>query len=234
VRKAAVRRLVPRLLRAGWPDAARRVIQEPVLREAAVAGHLRGRCLNIGCGEGMFSGFLESFEAVTEIINMDITLPQISSRRADPRHRDVVGSVTALPVADASFDSILCTEVLEFVADDRAAARELGRALKPRAVALISVPTPPAPRVSVDLREGYSLEVLRDLLALGDLEIIWHRYCFHLLMRRFVLIWQWQYRRLGGGRRSIMPRFVVLAFGHADRWLSVGSPWNLVVVARRR
>jgi SAM-dependent methyltransferase len=182
----------------------------------------------------MFSGFLESFEAVTEIINMDITLPQIGSRRADPRHRDVVGSVTALPVADASFDSILCTEVLEFVADDRAAARELGRALKPRAVALISVPTPPAPRVSVDLREGYSLEVLRDLLTLGDLEIIWHRYCFHLLMRRFVLIWQWQYRRLGGGRRSIMPRFVVLAFGHADRWLSVGSPWNLVVVARRR
>jgi SAM-dependent methyltransferase len=229
-----VRRFLPRGLRRGYPDAARRVVQEPVFRAAAMVGPARGRCLNAGCGEGMFSEFLESFGALTEIVNVDLEQPKISARRQDPRHTDMAGSMTALPIEDGSCDWALCTEVLEFIDDDAAAARELGRALAPGAFALLSVPTPPAPRVSIDVREGYTLEALSELLALGELEIVWHRYCFHWIMRRFVLLWDWQHKHLGGGRRSVMPRFAVLAFGYADRWLAIGRPWDLVVVARKR
>jgi 2-polyprenyl-3-methyl-5-hydroxy-6-metoxy-1,4-benzoquinol methylase len=209
-------------------------VQEPVFRRAATVGPPHGRCLNAGCGEGIFSEFLESFPEITEIVNIDIELPQIGARRQDPRHTDVAGSMTDLPADDASFDWALCTEVLEFIEDDAAAAREVGRVLRPGAFALVSVPTPPAPRVSIDLREGYTLQALSELLALGELEIVWHHYCFHLIMRRFVVLWQWQYKHLGGGRRSAMPRFAVLAFGYADRWLHIGRPWDLVVVVRRR
>jgi SAM-dependent methyltransferase len=227
-------RFVPPLLRPGWPDEARRVAQAPAFREAAAKGPPRGRCLNAGCGEGLYSSFLESFAEITEILDMDLTPPDVGSRRSDPRHTDVVGSVTELPFDDGSLDWVLCTEVIEHVEDDRAAAVELGRVLKSDGFALISVPTPPAPPDAAHVREGYSLQALRELLAEGGLEVVWHRYCFRRPMRWLVVIWRWQHERLGGGRRSLMPRFAVLAFGYADRWLSFGRPWDLVVLARRR
>ncbi|MFI5037061.1 MAG: class I SAM-dependent methyltransferase [Solirubrobacterales bacterium] len=229
-----MRRLLPALLRPGWPDEARRVVQEPVFRAAAAVGPPRGRCLNAGCGEGLYSRFLESFQEITEILNIDITPPQISARRSDPRNTDAVGSVTEIPLEDGSLDWILCTEVIEHVEDDRAAALELGRALKSGGFALISVPKPPAPHDPAHVREGYSLEGLRELLAPGGLEVIWHRYCFHLPMRWLLVVWRWQHERLGRGRRSLMPRLAVLAFGYADRWLTVGRPWDLVILAKRR
>ncbi len=205
-----------------------------MFHEAAAVAAPRGRCLNAGCGEGLYSRFIESFPGVTEIVNVDLQAPRIAARRPDLRHTDVAGSLTELPLADGSVNWLLCSEVVEFVPDDRAVARELGRVLAPGAYALLSVPTPPAPRVSADVREGYTPPQLRALLAQGGLEVVWERHCFHLLMRWFVLAWRWQHERLGGGRRSLMPRLAVLAWGHADRRLSVGRPWDLVVLARRR
>ncbi|HEV3322970.1 MAG TPA: class I SAM-dependent methyltransferase [Solirubrobacteraceae bacterium] len=231
--RSTLRGRLPALLRQGWPDEARRVAQEPVLYEASALARPRGRCLNAGCGEGLYSRFLESFAEVSEIVNLDVTMPRIAATRPDPRHTDAAGSLTELPLADGSCDWLLCTEVIEFVPDDRAVARELGRVLKPGAHALITVPTPPAPRVSADVRDGYTPAQLRELLAQGGLEVVWQGHCFHLLMRWFVLAWRWQHERLGGGRRSLMPRLAVLAWGHADRWLTVGRPWDLVVLARR-
>ena len=52
----------------------------------------------------------------------------------------VVGDVTALPVADASQDLVLCEHVLEHVVDPLAGAREIERVLRPGGIALISVP----------------------------------------------------------------------------------------------
>jgi SAM-dependent methyltransferase len=233
VRKAAIRRFVPRLLWPGWPDEARRVVQEPVFEDAAEQGPPRGRCLNAGCGEGLFSPFLESFAPVQEILNIDVNEPSISRRRPDPRNKDAVGSVTGLPLEDRSIDWILCTEVIEHVEDDHKGARELGRVLKPGGFALVSVPTPPAPHDPEHAREGYGLQELTDLLAHGGMQVVWHRYCFHLPMRWLAVLWRWQYDRLGRGRRSLMPRFAVLAFGYLDRWLPIGRHWDLVVLARR-
>jgi len=45
-----------------------------------------------------------------------------------------------LPFADASFDRALCVHVLEHVADDHAALRELARVLAPGGEAIVMVP----------------------------------------------------------------------------------------------
>lgn len=52
----------------------------------------------------------------------------------------VVGDVTALPVADATQDFVLCEHVLEHVLDPLAAAREIERVLRPGGIALVKVP----------------------------------------------------------------------------------------------
>ena len=48
--------------------------------------------------------------------------------------------ITAIPFGDASFDLILCSHVLEHVPDDRTAARELRRVLRPDGIALLQHP----------------------------------------------------------------------------------------------
>lgn len=53
---------------------------------------------------------------------------------------DVVSDVAAIPEADASFDAILCTEVLEHVPTPEAALREFARLLRPGGALILTAP----------------------------------------------------------------------------------------------
>ncbi|MBA3470276.1 MAG: glycosyltransferase [Herpetosiphonaceae bacterium] len=59
--------------------------------------------------------------------------------REHSAHHALGGAAEALPFADASFDAILVTDVLEQADDDRVALRELGRVLRPGGVLAIGV-----------------------------------------------------------------------------------------------
>ena len=52
----------------------------------------------------------------------------------------VIGDVTALPLAAGVADGVICTEVIEHVADERELGRELARVARPGAVLLLSSP----------------------------------------------------------------------------------------------
>jgi SAM-dependent methyltransferase len=58
----------------------------------------------------------------------------------EPGRADVAADIAELPFADDSFEAILCIHVLEHVADDRAAMRELRRVLRAGGWAVIQVP----------------------------------------------------------------------------------------------
>lgn len=66
-------------------------------------------------------------------------LRYVSADLVSPRAMDRV-DITVLPYADASFDAILCSHVLEHVVDDLRAMRELHRVLTPGGWALVMVP----------------------------------------------------------------------------------------------
>jgi ubiquinone/menaquinone biosynthesis C-methylase UbiE len=53
---------------------------------------------------------------------------------------DYVCDIHSIPVPDASFDAILCTEVLEHLPEPIAAVRELARLLKPGGTILLTAP----------------------------------------------------------------------------------------------
>src|SRR5262249_41741994 len=81
---------------------------------------LEGRVLDIGCGLQPYRKLLGPM--VTEYVGLDRVSPF-----AVP---DVEGDARALPFGDRSFDSVLCTQVLEHVVDPRATLREIGRVLR--------------------------------------------------------------------------------------------------------
>lgn len=53
----------------------------------------------------------------------------------------VQGNALALPFADGAFDRIICSEVMEHILDDRGAARELARVLRPGGTIAVTVPS---------------------------------------------------------------------------------------------
>lgn len=53
---------------------------------------------------------------------------------------DIVSDITSIPRPDASFDAIMCTEVLEHVPDPVAALKELNRLLRPGGYLLVTAP----------------------------------------------------------------------------------------------
>lgn len=69
-------------------------------------------------------------------------LPNLSYRSVDLFNpfADVRADLTALPFADAGFDWVLASHVLEHIADDGAAIAELARVLRPGGRAVIMVP----------------------------------------------------------------------------------------------
>lgn len=220
------------LLRGGWPDEARLIIQGPLFRQLVQEFDLRGECLDAGCGEGLFAPFLNSFRMFDRIVHIDLQKPPAARFQLDSRHAVAQGSIVDLPFADGEFDFVFCTEVLEHITDDARAFAEIGRVLRPNGLALLSTPTPPAPHDPAHVREGYTLAEMRERCATAQLEVLKHAYCFHALMRSLLKIWRRQYE-LAGETKSRLPRAVVIAFAHCDRWFPMGKAFDLVVVARK-
>ena len=79
--------------------------------------------------EPMLKRILERSDAM-DYVTTDLEMPGVSV------HMDIHD----LKFRDGTFDYVICSHVLEHVADDRAAMRELGRVLKPDGTALILVP----------------------------------------------------------------------------------------------
>jgi len=109
------------------------------------------RVLDIGCGTGRHS-WEASKIADCIIYSLDIDLEELSRAKGMFREMDERGEsrgrwvllkadTMALPFRDASFDKIICSEVLEHVADDEQCIREMVRVLKDDGAIAVSVPT---------------------------------------------------------------------------------------------
>jgi len=118
-------RLEPRLASPTW------AVREPLARwlraEAAKLGSQPGySLLDVGCGDKPYASL---FAAASPYVGFDVP---------GNDHADLTGSIEAIPAPDASFDAVLCLQVLEHVRDPAAAVRELHRVVKPGGSVLAS------------------------------------------------------------------------------------------------
>lgn len=218
-----------RLLRPilpGWPDAGRKIVQTPTLREflsqSARAGSLRA-VLNAGCGEGLFAPLILATCRPELQIEMDLS-PAGARHLRSSRQRYVCGSLTHIPLRSASIDLVVCSEVLEHVRNDEEAAAEIARVLRIRGWLVLSVPTPPAVPDPNHVREGYTPKALTRLLSAQGLQCVASRTCMHLFFRSVLRWW----------RPGFVPWMAITGLSWLDRILPLGPPMDVVVLARKQ
>ena len=104
----------------------------------ASAGELmRGRVLENGCGVGMYAERLGQYSG--EVIGLEYDFARaVEAQGRAPRIVNAAGE--NLPFPRESFDLILSHEVLEHVADDRRAVREMVRVLQTGGMLVVFVP----------------------------------------------------------------------------------------------
>ena len=116
-------------------------VRKDVLRELLPADHLTGQnWLDAGCGTGTLARFLTEAKGCNTLgvdASEEMIANCVPARNTEFRQiRDICE--TGLP--DATFDGVVCSSVLEYVFDPRAALIELRRLLKPQGLLLVSVP----------------------------------------------------------------------------------------------
>jgi SAM-dependent methyltransferase len=77
--------------------------------------------------------------AIEQLLRPLLNATYVSTDLQSPR-ADVKADITGLPFEDGEFDLVLCSHVLEHIADDRAAMRELYRVLAPGGTAIVQSP----------------------------------------------------------------------------------------------
>ncbi len=107
------------------------------LREVAPRAH--GRFLDVGCGDRRFEPVFEPYvSSYTGIEHEGV----FSSTDASTREKkpDVLYDGKRLPFEDASFDSILCADVLEHTPEPANLVAEMARVLRPGGTIILTAP----------------------------------------------------------------------------------------------
>ncbi len=92
-----------------------------------ILGEIAGTTiLDVGCGTGYLTDWIKHRRPELDITGTDFIIEE-GTRTRHPDISFVEGPIEALPFADKSFDTVICTHVLEHILDFRQALTELRR-----------------------------------------------------------------------------------------------------------
>lgn len=220
--------------------------REAWLERALAAIPAGRRILDAGAGEGQYRRFCRHLEYLSQDLARYDGRGDgrgIQMGRWDTSGLDLVADIAALPLAEASFDAVLCVEVLEHVPAPVDALRELARLLRPGGTLIVTAPfcalTHFAPAF---YQTGYSRYFYEHWLAqfgCAPLEITpngsYFAYLAQELRRLDGVSRQYAGRRLGLGERLLVHRTIRLLARLAarDQGSSDLLAYGMLVRARR-
>lgn len=167
-----------RLESTHWWFRGRRALLLDILRERCrQLGEARPLLLDLGSGTGANS---VAYCAIADVVAMEPAADAVRHARARPGPRYSRGEGTRLPFADRVFDVVVASDVLEHIADDARAVREVARVLAPRGIFVFSVPAYQwlwsAHDEALAHRRRYRRKTLRRLLEDAGLRVGWLSY----------------------------------------------------------
>jgi SAM-dependent methyltransferase len=120
------------------------------------------RVLDAGCGEGRHCfGCLERGAQVVGF-DLDFASMRDASKRLRLRAGELSslgemtqGNIFRLPFPDATFDRVICSEVMEHVHDYKGAAAELARVTRPGGKVAVTIPTATSEHLYLRLGDEY-------------------------------------------------------------------------------
>jgi SAM-dependent methyltransferase len=202
-------------------------------------GNMRGKVLDVGCGEMPFRGLLP-----TEVDYLGLDIPWADAFGMRHNVEIMAFDGRTIPLADASVDHVLCTEVLEHSEDPVALIAEMHRVLRPGGTLLATVPfSARVHHAPHDYHRFTSYRLAALFGAFGsvqlaergdDLAVIANKLivvCMRLVRPQVALVWRLPIFLL------LLPT-VLLAFGvaHLSLWLGWGSladPLGYGILARK-
>lgn len=101
-----------------------------------------GRVLDVGCGPGVLVEAMAERGCTFFGVDPAFGMVELAAKRYRVAHAAhfAVAAAEALDHPDGVFDAVICTGVLERIADDDVALREMVRVLKPGGSLILSVP----------------------------------------------------------------------------------------------
>lgn len=100
-----------------------------------VKTYAHGRLLDVGCGDKPYENI---FRNVNEYVGIDLPIEQSANK--SEKNADIFCSALKLPFEDATFDTVLSTQVLEHVPDPRLMFSEMSRVLKKDGILILTAP----------------------------------------------------------------------------------------------
>ena len=206
------------------------------------AGPRQELLLDVGCGSGSIVRLLAA--RGHRVVGLDTDAESLAAvAKRDAGAWLVAGDATRLPFGDETFDGVLALDVLEHV-QDRAAAAEIRRVLKPGGWFLVAVPAMPWLWSAVDEVAGhlrrYTRRTLRELLAASAFRVESVRYyqftLFPLIAATRLLgrrgsAWRVRERRPSAAANRI---FTALTRAEVRAGRVVPWPWGSSLVAFAR
>lgn len=200
----------------------------------AFAPRASGRLLDVGCGHKPYASLFSPY--IREYIGLDLVESPAGN------DADVIGSVEALPFDDASFDTVISTQVIEHVPEPHAMMAEIARVLRPGGYALITAPAAwPLHEVPHDFQRftRYGLEYLATESGL-TVEGITERGGFWMMMAQLFAEYfeayrprRWIFRHLSPVVRRLRPAAFALAERLDKRYPGTAFTLGYALTARK-
>lgn len=92
------------------------------------------RGVDVGCGSSVI------LEALPRVVGLDVSLAKLRFLRNYAPRELVCGDLRSLPFPDAAFDLLVCSRVIERVAEDPRIFREFARLLRPGGTLVLGTP----------------------------------------------------------------------------------------------